>query len=421
MFQNLQMGVNPLKAVSHGDAILKDLPITGASKLFPHLNDLEATRALADEMYKHGIAGSAATAVRDFTGASGDAAAQLAGKIPGMNPVRSLGEIAKDYVPRNLANANPLNTETFSPITAGREVLNKVHEGNRAGGYVALRMGGYTPEAAAQQVLKHHYDLGNLTSFESKVMKKLVPFYSFAKQNIPAQARQIMEHPGGLTAQAIHGEESLRDKSKFTPDYLGQGMAAPIGEEQGGMQRFLTKLDLPFEQLNLINPSLKRTLGNIGGQLNPLVKAPIEAATGTQLYSGRHMEDLSSAGLTGNKWIDPLIMGSPAARYATSARTAMDPRKELWAKGLNLGTGIKLTDVDVQKAKLEAARDAVSQNLQDPNVKRFMSLYVRPEDMGNLTSDQLKQLQLNKNIENQSQALSKYRQQIGYYNNQPGT
>lgn len=298
-------------------------------------------------------------------------------------------DILKGYIPTSKAEANPLNVagfgnrleDTFAPVRAGREFNQEMHAVDRVSTYLAKRSQGFAPDAAVREVNLAHYDFGNLTSFEKQVMKRIIPFYTFARQNVPAVISELGRNPGGKLAQTVRAVNELKGTHPgFLPPQVSDGVAAPIGAEENGTQRYLTHLGLGFEDLG-------RMAGPGGplGMLNPLIKAPIEQATGKQLFTGRDLGDLYSplSQLTGQPLgaAENLIANSPLGRVYTTGRTLMDERKSLPDKLVNTLTGARLSDVNVDQARHNAIRDYITSNLRGPAVSHFDQLSVRPENM----------------------------------------
>ena len=232
------------------------------------------------------------------------------------------------------------------------------------------------------------YWTGNsrLSNFEKQVMKRVVPFYTYARGMVPWQLKNLAEHPGGITAQTIRQFERAKGQGGFVPDYLQGSLAIPVGsEDKQGKQTFVTGFDLPFESINdyfRYGPdamsTVGRTLREIGGQMSPALQLPAELAFNQSLYQGRNLKELDpalgriAANLTGQDeppfktgLLDQLLMKSPASRYLATLKTLTDPRDPLVEqaikKPLQLGTGVRFKDVNVEQQKdfaiLEAIKD----------------------------------------------------------------
>lgn len=205
-----------------------------------------------------------------------------------------------------------------------------------------------------------------MSTFERGVMRRLVPFYSWARSNTESMLRELMTKPGGVVGTSLRAAAKLRgDKPGFVPDWISSGVAAPIGPEQDGTQRYLSGLGLPIEDLGQYANPLQGTLG----QLNPLLKAPLELLTGKQFYSGRDLQDLYSRTGMGTP-AENLLMNSPAGRFITTGGTLIDPRKDAVTKLINTLTGVRLQDVDVDKARRQAGQEYLERLLRNrPNVR----------------------------------------------------
>jgi hypothetical protein len=240
-------------------------------------------------------------------------------------------------------------------------------------------------------------------------MRRVIPFYSWMRHNLPWTLEEIVANPGGVTAQAIKGSTAMRRDQGFVPEYLGEGLAVKLGREDDGTQRFFTRTGLPWEDFMPFDPGRGASAGmDILGQTNPLIKAPLELATGKQFFTGRDLADLSSHGLTGLTPVDQAIVNSPLGRFFTTARTLADERKGAGAKALNLLTGARISDVDMEKQRDIEARKLVEEALKgNPNVSRFEQLYVKPENVGNLSPEDVLMYRLYKTLEQKAQERSR--------------
>ncbi len=382
---------NDAAAIRRGE-LLKD-----ADKIpgLQNLSNAEANKALMREIIDH-----------DVTHLRGKSATEIAGGSPGLPRAEELlpgrqqpglletykqGFKSGGYKPWEVYGFNDRKDDVFAPIRGGRKLSIALDDQNRIGTYIARRRQGYSPEAALQSVYEVHYDYGNLTGFERDVARRIAPFYSWSKQNVPAVLYEMLSKPGGKVAQSLRATTRARgDEPGFIPPFIGSGVALPMGgKDEKGTQRYLSRLGLPFEDLGEL-----LTGGGPLGMLNPIIKQPVEAATGKQLYSGRDLDDLysylSEASGANLRPMEQLVMNSPGGRVMTSLRTATDPRKDLGTKALNLLTGFKMTDVDTEKAKDVAIRELIEDRLRgEPGVGRFERMYVSPENMPQLSQAEM--------------------------------
>ena len=114
--------------------------------------------------------------------------------------------------------------DVFSLTRAGREFNTEQHALDRVATYLAKRSQGYSPEAALKEVKLAHFDYANMTGFEKDVMRRVVPFYSFARQNVPAVISELGRNPGGKLAQTIRASDELKG------EHPGVVLVDPLGD-----------------------------------------------------------------------------------------------------------------------------------------------------------------------------------------------
>jgi hypothetical protein len=401
--------------------------VSGAEN-FPALKGMtrdQATKKIADTGIAYGLLGRDFGPQSDVVGRTihDTMSGRLPGQLPGpgvkqAGPAEVLGKgikqtfddlggaISGDAAART--RANPLNVagvaanaDLWAPAQAGRNIAAQIDEMGTMGSFINLLRKGYSLEAAAETAKAIHYRGAQFTGFESAVMRRMVPFYWWVRNNTAFITNQLFERPGGAYAQAYRAATRARgDEQGFIPPWLGTNAIIPLGEEDAtGHQKFIGSLGLPFEDL----PNTFSVTGTLGA-MNPLIKGPLEMATGKQFFSGRDLADLHTQ--TGSTALDQIIYNSPLARTARYARQATDPRKSLTDLILNFGSGVRVTDVDMERAKDIAIRDFITNSLRGrPGVRTFESPYVRQEDIANLDPMDLLLLRL------QSGRQQQFRQQ----------
>lgn len=399
----------------------------------PALNDQQATKRFNEMLYEYGVVSP--HTVGELAVDPASLAAKVAQQVPGEVPTRSAGSLIGGFWDTskvdpltntratNFENLLPAkivdrqiasNMDNFAPFTWGRDVNQKVEGANRGGAFLGFLKQGYSPEQAAKLVAESHVDYSALTSFEKNVMKRAIPFYTFTKKMAPFVARDIMEHPGGLTAQYAKTAGRIRsgdDNTALLPTHLGSSMLydttefskALGGVKPEGTRTFFTGLDLPVD---VVAQYLSDPFGNkpfrgfesLLGSLNPVFKMPLELGTERQFFGHRNLDDLYSP--TGNRTIDQFLMNSPISRLISMGKTAFDERKDPLTKALNLTLGGRFTDVDTEKWANLRAKELIKERLTGTNgIGTFEKVYARPDKIQNLTKEQIELLRLQRNME----------------------
>ncbi len=390
------VGGSYLKSLTDAKSLYHGGVLPDANKTIPmlaHLSPQDASMELQRMIVDHGVTGQGRL-LRDTVGLTGDGT-RLQDLIPGVQRpglVENYGKVfgAGEWNPLGVAGVGGRTEDTNKLIKAGRQTNEGLSDITRIQTFIGKLSQGYTPEQALQITNKAHYDFGNLTGFEKEFAKRVIPFYGWARQNVPSVLQEIAEKPGGKLGTAVKVAGSARGADPgFLPPQIADVLALPLGQEDAtGTKRFLSHSGLPFEDLAQLG-SAKGALG----MLNPLIKAPLELATGKQFFTGRDLVDLHSD--TGSTLMDQVLANGPTGRIASTARTLMDERKDLPSKAFNLLTGLHLTDVDMNKAKDIAVRDQIMESLRgSPNVGQYTNLFVRPEQVANLSPQELLLLRL---------------------------
>lgn len=363
---------------------------------------------------------------------------ELIDKLPGARPF-SLRKTASKLIPKSLEEANPLNVAgvgnrdktLFSVVQAGNDAGVASDTLNRLVPYLHQLRKGVDPAVARKRVMDLQVDYSNkaLTPFEKETMTRVMPFYRFSKGAAPHTISELSNRPAGPLAQVVRGTARVDRQDDFVPEHLRQSLAIALPGGKDGMQKYLTGLGLMHEDvLNLFRPgqTLAQTLSGTGqeilGRTNPLIKAPIEVGADRQFFTGRELQDLESStgrivsnlGITEQPpeipmLVDQALSNSPVSRILSTARTASDPRKTILDKALNLGTGIRISDIDMEKARNIAIREAIENSLRGQRgVRRLRPhLYVRPEDIPLLSDEELALMALYKQQADEQRAAAR--------------
>lgn len=194
--------------------------------------------------------------------------------------VQELGDVVKKY------SKSPINKMAELGVKANESVDNMNRMGllmyaNEHPKYLQ-RLGKSNSIEAVRYALM---DPTNISQFESKTMKRLIPFYTFTKQNLVYQATNIMQNTPRYhkLIKALNSTYNNLNENAYR-QYQKENMQIPTPfKDKNGNQLFL-KTNLPLSDLGefLSNP-LQRTLASTA----PYIKTPIEMVTGKDLFTGQ--------------------------------------------------------------------------------------------------------------------------------------
>lgn len=396
--------------------------------------------------------GPSQTIYRENIGDATESLNDLVNRLPGISgeslpqKLRRAGAtfIGRDGEVPFRERMNPLNVKgvgdrtetTFGPAASGEIIGNTTDELNRMTPFLERLRQGYDPAEARRLTDRAQVDYSNdnFTPFEQG-LSNIFPFYRFSKAQIPYLAQELASRPGGRLGQAIGATGDLQSDDPFTPDYLGQSTAIPLGMNADGSRSYVTGLGLMHEDpLSFLGGGVRGALAEGISRTSPLIKAPIEWASGESFFQrgpegGRELGDMDptigrtlnnigrAVGLTdsteavrfpGSEGIEFLAGNSPASRLLTTARQLTDQREGStpFKKFLNTMTGTRLTTVS------PAARDAIVRELtqafaKDLGASDFRMVRFTKQQIADLEKTDPVQAQVAKEINQIMAGLSK--------------
>lgn len=306
------------------------------------------------------------------------------------------------------------NSQVFR---AARKMNNFIEIQNKAQIVVGSLMKGLSMKDALKMAEIGAFDYRSLTAFESKVMRRIIPFYAFTRKNFGLQARTLAKNPARINniLKFIRdlGSNMSPEDIKNLPAYMRKAFSVKIGEDENGNPIITSSLGTPIEQVSQLisgNPVL-----NGISQMNPLFKAPLEIGFGKDSFRQQDLKDVYDAKeySSAPKIIKDLLLITevPKDVYKNGKKTGeqtikyvADPTRLLiarslftsrgftyldqvfdgdlegFAKYLRLSTGIKPQVIEPetsayfeQKAKEEEAKNIL---IRRGKIKSFESVYV---------------------------------------------
>jgi hypothetical protein len=400
------------------------------------VNDDTATEAMRQIYATHHTGGYNATDVVSATMPNVDPSIEgLLGRVPGRIPAtvaESVGKIGRTIIGREPnTNLNPLNVRgvggrtksTFGPAAASDMANEYVDTLNRAAPLIYRMRQGHSAAQSMKEIAEAQVDYSAraFTTEERSILKRAFPFYSFTKSQLYFIAKELLQNPGGRLRNVIRATDLARGNDPSAPDYISETAAIPLGQSEDGTKRFVTGFGLMHEDPLSFFGSPQEGLLETLSRSNPLIKMPLEFATGQSFFQrgpegGRPIGDLDPAigrtianlgNLTGlrestqpvrypgSEIIEQLAANSPASRLIATARTLTDPRKDALTKATNLLSGVRISDVS-PAAQDRATLEKATSILKGIGGRTFSDAYVPADKLATLppeTQELVKQLQ----------------------------
>ena len=171
------------------------------------------------------------------------------------------------------------------------ELNSAVDTGYRLGFIRKLLDDGLSREEIIRKVKSTLFDPSDLTAVEKSTLRRVIPFYTFAKKNLAFQMRNLFDNPvkykrfvksirGTWEMTGIDWEEELQS---YQRDNLW--LPIPWSYQDGKYQQL--KTSFPAADLGeFIDNPVQKILSSMA----PYIKAPFELATNREIYSGLDIE-----------------------------------------------------------------------------------------------------------------------------------
>lgn len=182
-------------------------------------------------------------------------------------------------------------------LSAGRTVGEALENNAKIAHVVGQLERGMPLEQALASAKKHLFDYTELTPFERNVMRRVVPFYTWTRKNVPLQLESLARDPRKpllveKTRRAVSREDAYETEMQLAPDYVAEQLNVVLGKDDQGNLHVLSGLGLPLEDLNRfykITPA--RTLNSLAALASPLLRVPVEAITDHSFFTGKPITD----------------------------------------------------------------------------------------------------------------------------------
>jgi hypothetical protein len=207
--------------------------------------------------------------------------------------VLEVGYVAADTPSTILESLNVPKKNFFTRVENAysgvmRKGTERLDEFTRMAGFLQQLETGKSLKDAAKFVRKYYFDYRDLTQFEKTVMKRVIPFYTWMRKNIPLQISELLQNPKKFrpiqsAADALNQEGVEEWQNK--PQYIKELAAMMLGGTG-----YMFSPGLPYQDLARLG-SLEQTAQDLLSSVNPIFRVPIELALNTKAFTGGPIEE----------------------------------------------------------------------------------------------------------------------------------
>ena len=178
--------------------------------------------------------------------------------------------------PLTMIADTPVNRVTYN---VNRE-MERVLRGTAAMDAAAKGRGA---EGIYDLVFQAHFDYSDLNNFETQWMKRISPFYTWFRKNLPTQMELVFKNPKAFAryAQARDTIEAVSDGEEIVPSWMTDRLSIRLPWSIPGGQMYVLP-DMPIKDLNVLG-----NWNELLSQINPIIKTPIESVMDTKLFFGK--------------------------------------------------------------------------------------------------------------------------------------
>lgn len=143
---------------------------------------------------------------------------------------------------------------------------------------------GSSMDAVFSDIARFHFDYDDLSSFERKVVRRIVPFYTWTRKNFPLQVEMALENPKHLTRfmNVKRNIEMVSEDEDVYPSWFDDNLNIRVPWKVGGNQMYVFP-DMPWAKVGGAT-----SVGGVGSEImqqaNPFLKVPLERMSGEKFF-----------------------------------------------------------------------------------------------------------------------------------------
>lgn len=188
------------------------------------------------------------------------------------------------------SSKNPLSSDfvLFGANRRGMEAVENELRGAMAWDRLSK---GLSVDAMLSDIARYHFDYDDLSHFERNTVRRIVPFYTWTRKNLPVQIEMFLENPKHVL-RFLHAKrniEMVSEEEDIYPSWFDRTLTVrmPVKAGENAVYAFP---DLPFAAATdtlagVVNPS------SFLSDVTPLLKTPLEYRNNRQFFGDLPLKD----------------------------------------------------------------------------------------------------------------------------------
>jgi hypothetical protein len=214
---------------------------------------------------------------------------------------KELGVVDRGFVAQDIGKTIEQELSKGNLYSAGRDNLlvkkgfefgAQIENNARLAHFIDKLKKGDTPAEAALSVKRYLFDYSELTDFERTVMKRIFPFYSWTRKNVPLQIQHLVMEPARFHAAykaQNEMENSTPTSERYLPSWMSENFPLRIRKTKNGKyEYFLLNNWLPAADLAKVSQIHQLAIN----MMSPIPKEIIQQIYNHDFFMNREIEKI---------------------------------------------------------------------------------------------------------------------------------
>lgn len=203
----------------------------------------------------------------------------------------------KDVMMNKFRKVNPFSTNNMA-ITTGLKVGSLIEDHARLLTFTQNLRATGDPLLAAERTKMFLFDYQNLSNFERKVLRRIIPFYTFSRKNIELQVKTLFSRPGVIAGEiravqtigdTLGGGDLTEEERNALPEWVQSGINTVLRRD-GSHVEILSTIGSPIEQ-----PFQQLQPNQALASVSPILRVPAELMSGYSVFHGKPISEVTNA------------------------------------------------------------------------------------------------------------------------------